>query len=634
MVQDERKQTNNGVSMRDGWVKAAVALCCVIALLAWALLSLIGGIQGAQEELHAYLAGETGASTAAALETSLSQTGTNVTIALIVAGVLLLVAAALLLRQRMNREYRRNTRQVYYRDQLFQLMSKHIDDAFLFLSGTGRCEYVSANVERVLGIAPAAFEGAQEWDALSYLGNEIEVNIKGFCESGSKQPFVQSFDWKHRANAETRALLLCCYPISPADGSHHYVVMLSDRTVERNAQRLMRSAMKAAEAASETKTRFLSSMSHEIRTPLNAVIGMTRIALGAEGDLVRIIDCLHKIDGSSRHLLELINDVLDMSRIESGTTTIASEPFSLTTLLGDLMVMQRTPAEAKDVALILSEGTFDSDWLVGDFLRVNQVLINIIGNAIKFTPPGGSVRLAVEQTRRSDNALWIRFTITDTGIGMPEEFLPKLFEAFTQAQTGAEAVQYGGTGLGMSITKNLVTLMNGTINVRSAIGEGTTFIVEIAFPIADPAEQEKREADEKPDEAQLAGLRVLLAEDNLLNTEIMLAMLEALKVEAQSVTDGKQAVEAFARSAPDSFDCILMDIQMPVMDGLAATRTIREMKRMDAQRIPIIAITANAFREDVTRSLDSGMNDHISKPVDPKNLATVMARVMQRHGRR
>ncbi len=564
------------------------------------------------------------------LEAPVQKVWWRTSLLLMVAGAFLLLCAGVIVYLLLETRRHRFSGEIYHREQLFRLMSKHIDDGFLFLTEKGSCEFASANLEKVLGIPSAAFEDAPEGQAVSFFGTAIDEKVRLFCQSDSRQPLVHAFNWRHHQSGETRAMNLRCYPIQPTEGKRHFLVMLSDRTMEQNTQRLMRSAMQAAETASETKTRFLSSMSHEIRTPLNAIIGMTRIALSGRDDLSRMVDCLTKIDASSKHLLELINDVLDMSRIESGTTTIAREPFSLLEMLSQLTTLQRPQAETKGVRLITEIGAFDSAWVVGDMLRMNQVLINIVGNAIKFTPAGGAVRILAEQTRRSGNNIWVRFQIVDSGIGMDAEFVPKVFDAFSQERTGAAASQYGGTGLGMSITKNLVTLMNGTINVRSRLGEGTTFTVEIAFTITEAVRAEEEATNLADAEKQLKGLRVLLAEDNELNTEIMLAMLESLDIQAENQYNGQDAVTAFAKSEVGAFDCILMDIQMPVMDGLEATRAIRAMDRPDAKTIPIIAITANAFREDVTRSLESGMNDHVSKPVDPKNLTEVMSRVIRR----
>ena len=525
----------------------------------------------------------------------------------------------------------------------------------------------------------------------------------------------------------------------------------------------LQEALATAEQANKAKTAFLSNMSHEIRTPMNAIIGLNNIALNdpTASDKVKVY--LEKIGGSAQHLLGIINDILDMSRIDSGRMTVKSEEFSFAKALEQVNSMISGQCRQKGITYDCRLTGHIDDYYIGDAMKLKQVLINILGNAVKFTPEGGTVTFVIEEGPRFDGKAILKMIISDTGIGMSKEFLPHVFEAFSQEDSSSTS-KYGSTGLGMPITKSIVELMNGNISVDSEKGKGTTFTVTVPLgesgkqdveveggdlkhhnmsvlvidddqialehaeiilgqvgiscetaesgwegidkirirhargedynlilidwrmpemdgiettrqirsvvgqdtpiiiltsfnwdDIADEALEagvdtfvpkplfagsvldEFREALRKKNETllkkkktvDLKGRRVLLAEDNAINAEIIMMVLDMHEMEADLAENGQKAVDLFAQSQPDYYSAILMDMRMPVMDGLEATRTIRAMDREDARTIPIIALTANAFDEDVQRSMQAGLNAHLSKPVEPEVLYKTMEKLIK-----
>ncbi len=398
---------------------------------------------------------------------------------------------------------------------------------------------------------------------------------------------------------------------------------------QRQANALLKDAADAANAASIAKSDFLSHMSHDIRTPINGIMGMTEIALKNIDDKDRVLDCLQKIDGSSGHLLSLVNDVLDMSRIESGKVQISHKPLNILELLRHCSSIISGQLQGRDIMFTEEFENIENPHILGDELHLRQVLINILGNAVKFTPDGGRIYFRVREFSAEGEAARFHIEIEDTGIGMKPEFLPHIFEPFAQ-EDGGNRSSYKGTGLGMSITKKFMDLMGGTVEVQSEPGKGTLFRLELPVEIDREWQGEQEPAGQQ---TTLAGARVILAEDNDLNMEIAVFMLESLEIEVTAVTDGKAALDAFAAAAPGTFDGILMDVMMPVMDGLTATREIRALEREDAGVIPIIAMTANAYDEDRRKCMEAGMDAHMSKPIDGEVLRKMLVQYIcvERH---
>ena len=387
----------------------------------------------------------------------------------------------------------------------------------------------------------------------------------------------------------------------------------SENTVSELNKKLHK-ALIAAETANRAKSTFLLNMSHDIRTPLNGIMGLLKInmAHGDDEDLVCVNN--QKMEKTANHLLSLINDVLQMSKLEDGREELSSELVCLPDVFYDMKAIIDGSALDKGISVDFSE---DSIWVhpyvITNPLYLRQIFLNIYGNGIKFTNFGGKISTKQECIEEKDNVITYRWIISDTGIGMSKEFLKHIFEPFAQERADARS-NYHGTGLGMAIVKKMIDKMGGTVSVTSEVGKGSTFVVELPFEMGAAPEKSKKEEADK--ENSIHGLNLMLVEDNELNAEIAEILLEDEGAIITMVTDGQQAVELFNNNPEGTFDAILMDIMMPVMDGLTATKAIRALNRPDAGTIPIIAMTANAFAEDVQRCLDAGMNAHLAKPLD------------------
>lgn len=656
---------------------------------------------------------------------------------------------------------RKMNRRLYQKNLQFEILSNTIDETFLiFDKGKNQCDFVSGSAGRILGI-PA--ESLRENRRLVYqnMSRETAEEIRQEVDSGSKSSWDKEFEYHNPQNMKSRWLQLRFYQVGEGDAVK-YILTFMDRTEERQANQALKDALVNAQEANNTKKDFLSRMSHEIRTPMNAIIGMTTIAAASIEDRSRVEDCLEKITYSSKHLLMLINDVLDMSRIESKRMRLNREPFEVYQFLNTFVSVIYPQASEK--GLDFTEKTFgfkEHTTFVGDSLRLNQILLNLASNAIKFTPSGGKVSLEITHLPSRGNKSWLRFIVSDTGIGMDEQGLARLYTPFEQADA-AIAGKYGGSGLGMSITQNLVSLMGGYIHVKSKPDEGTVFTVELPFehssidlqplceetleslnvlvaddekdicehtalllqkmkiyaewvlsgeeavarvvsaqesghgfdvcfidwkmPNMDGVETARRirkkvgpdtpiiiisaydwtDIEEEARKAGvdafiakpmfqssiynalvqvtngafgrmgtkaetrghvLKGMRLLVAEDNALNMEIAVTLLEMNGAIVEHVENGQEAVTSFLRTEPGYFDAVLMDVQMPVMDGCEAARQIRACGREDARNIPIIATTANAFAEDVSTVLEAGMSAHIGKPLNIEQLCSELTRL-------
>ena len=394
---------------------------------------------------------------------------------------------------------------------------------------------------------------------------------------------------------------------------------------ESDFNELLTLARDEAESANRAKTEFLQRMSHDIRTPINGIIGMVDIASASPNDMDKQAECRAKIRDASSLLLDLVNEILDMSKLESGRVTLSHEPLDLTdSLASSYAVVERLAAE-KHVKLELNVSELEHPWVMGSPTTVRRLFLNIVSNGVKYNREGGSLAvMAVESSYDGEKATYT-FTFADTGIGMSEEFQKHLFEPFAQEGV-AEQTSFGGTGLGMPITKRLVEAMGGSITFTSKKGVGTTFVIAVPFEICDAEGSGLK--DDVSEVPTLEGARVLLAEDNELNAEIAEFVLEQAGVEMELATNGQEALEMFCASEPDYYDAVLMDVMMPVMGGYAATRKIRATDRPDAG-LPIIAMTANAFAEDRIKAKEAGMDDHLSKPLDAPKLVRTLARLVR-----
>ncbi|SFQ19078.1 PAS domain S-box-containing protein [Lachnospiraceae bacterium XBB1006] len=396
------------------------------------------------------------------------------------------------------------------------------------------------------------------------------------------------------------------------------------RREEERAKQALKDAYEAANYANRAKTDFLSKMSHDIRTPMNAIMGMTQIAMENLSDKEHVRDCLNKIVTSSDHLLGLINEVLDMSRVESGKMVLKEEPFNLREMMNHLLDMTKSGLDDHEHTLTIHTVDVGHENVIGDGLRMEQILVNILNNAIKYTPNGGQIDICIREKITPQPGIgYYEFSIADNGIGMSEAFQNILFEPFSREEDD-RINKIQGTGLGMAIAKNIIQMMNGDIRVESKVGEGSRFTVYVYLRYANREERRMDDHREKQKAVRFEGKRLLVVEDNTLNREIICKILELRGLTVEEAVNGKEAVEMFAEHPEGYYDMILMDIQMPVMNGHEATRAIREMDCPSAKRIPIIAMTANAFVEDVQASKDAGMNEHLAKPLDMRKLTDVL----------
>ena len=404
----------------------------------------------------------------------------------------------------------------------------------------------------------------------------------------------------------------------------------------KKAKNITTEALQTAENANKAKTDFLSNMSHDIRTPMNAIIGMTSLIRHDAGNKAKVIEYADKIDISSQHLLGIINNVLDMSKIEAGKTVFKYTDFSILDFITELNTIFHSQIDEKNQTLTIIKENIRHEWVNGDQVHLMQIFSNLVSNAVKYTQEGGKIQFLVEEceTKSSVYAKY-RFLVSDNGMGMSADFKDTIFDAFTRAESSmTNKIQ--GTGLGMAITKNLVEAMGGTIDVESELGQGSCFEVLIDLRIAEDRFVSSAEQAEKDEPAGnvLKGMRFLCAEDNELNAEILMELLKIEGAECTICENGKRVLEAFEQSAPGDYDMILMDVQMPVMNGYEATKAIRRSSHELAKTIPIIAMTANAFSEDIHHSLAAGMNAHVSKPIEMKVLEKTIRSIKSGGGHR
>ncbi len=386
-----------------------------------------------------------------------------------------------------------------------------------------------------------------------------------------------------------------------------------------NQQRLLSKKVQEAQEANRAKSEFLSRMSHDVRTPINGIVGMIGIAKDNQDDKARVMGCLDKIEVSAGNLLALVSDVLDLSKIETSGMVLAHEPFNVQKLCDDVLGLQKIIAAEKGVEIYVDYHAFAHPCVVGDATHVRSVVINVLSNAIKYTNPGGSVTCAYRELDATDQHLVAEFTIADTGIGMSPEFVQHMFEPFVQERQDARST-YQGTGLGLAIVKQTVDLMGGTVDVKSKQGAGTTFTIRLPFDVAANDEC----SDLRPVDFSLAGRRILVAEDNDLNLEIIQYVLEDAGAHVSVARNGQEAVDAFRRAQAGTFDAVIMDVMMPLVDGIEATRQIRVSAKADALSVPIVGMSANVFAEDIERARQAGMSEYVVKPVEKDKLVAAL----------
>ena len=398
-----------------------------------------------------------------------------------------------------------------------------------------------------------------------------------------------------------------------------------DELAQVNVQ--LQRAVEDANRAMAAKSEFLSRMSHDIRTPINAILGMLDIAEKYHEDYARLDDCTHKIRSAANHLLSLVNDVLDMNRLENGQAKLVEAPADLNELVHDCVIMTQTQAERDGLTMTVDHITVEHNRVRCYALQLRQILINLLSNAVKYNRPGGNITLRADELYCNGKTVTVQYTVRDTGIGMSEEFQQHIFEPFTQENPGART-KYTGSGLGLSIVRELVERMGGTIQLESQLGEGSLFIVTLSFAL-DTAPAEDTPA--KAPAADLQGMRVLVAEDNALNMEITQFMLDELHVAYECAENGAEALCLYKNAPAGHFDAILMDMMMPVMDGTAAAAAIRALPREDAADIPIIALTANVCADVSADAAYADMNDCLFKPVQPSHLQATLAKYYVQH---
>ena len=525
--------------------------------------------------------------------------------------VLMMVVLMLVVVQNQQKLRRKDT-QLLSRDELFSKLSANVDDVFLMLDAKNlRVDYVSPNIRRLMGLSDDQVREKVHIMEQLVSGEDKHLVLSHLSDILPGQQLEWDREYIHHETQELRWFHVIAF-CSEVQGEKKYILDLSDRTKEKRINQELEDAVHTAESACRAKTIFLNNMSHDIRTPMNAIIGFTNIAYKHEPK-PEVLNCLNKISESSEHLLTLINDVLDISRIESGKIHFLPVPSDLREITSTVLSIVQGFLSNRDVTFRTELQELEHPYVLADAVRIREVLVNILGNAVKFTPDGGTITLETSSIPLDKTHIRMRYRISDTGVGMSQDFLCHIFDEFSQEESSART-QYKGTGLGMAITKRYVDLMGGTVQVESEKGKGSTFTVELPLELTE--EQNIQKPDSAPKHVDIQGIRILLAEDNDLNAEIATVQLEELGLQITRATNGEEAVSLFQQNPPGTFDLIFMDVMMPQMNGYQATAAIRSMKeRPDARRIPIIAMTANAFAEDVQASLDAGMNSHLSKPI-------------------
>lgn len=513
-------------------------------------------------------------------------------------------------------------------DLLMRRLNEKLDVTNLFITSFQE-DYQTASVRYFFGPIPGIDESA-----VFPLSREAVDTLQRFGEQGLVHPVSEMPIFAMSAKTRTYANGIA-FPMMNVGKYSGSVFFLNDAgkafdddetaSTLREVGAIIQNRINQEELdlSAQAKSDFLARMSHEIRTPMNGIIGMTEIALKPEQSDERRVDCLNKVHASSLYLLDLLNGILDMTKIENDKMLLGDAPFSMSHVVEELNAVSAGRLAARNQKLVVDMRT-QHDWFMGDALRLSQVLINLVGNAVKYSDDGGTITVTIEERSADTRTASVYFAVTDRGVGIAEEDIERIFAKFEQVNTTDARQQ--GTGLGLAISNRIVLMMGDRIRANSRLGHGSTFYFEIPLTIADAADKSPCADAEQVD---FTGKRALVAEDNELNMEIIAYVLDDMGFTVDKTTNGQEAVDAFEQSPVGRYDIVLMDVMMPVMDGLTAAHRIRSLGRADAADVPIVATSANAFAEDVKRSLASGMNAHVSKPIDPEKLAKVLAKVMR-----
>ena len=513
-------------------------------------------------------------------------------------------------------------------DLLMRRLNEKLDVTNLFITSFQE-DYQTASVRYFFDPIPGIDESA-----VFPLSREAVDTLQRFGEQGLVHPVSEMpiFAMSPKARAYANGIAFPMMNVGKYSGSVFFLndegkAFDDDETAStlREVGAIIQNRINQEELdqSAQAKSDFLARMSHEIRTPMNGIIGMTEIALKPEQSDERRVDCLNKVHASSLYLLDLLNGILDMTKIENNKMLLGDAPFSMSHVVEELNAVSAGRLAARNQKLVVDMRT-QHDWFRGDALRLSQVLINLVGNAVKYSDDGGTITVTIEERAADTRTASVYFAVTDRGVGIAEEDIERIFAKFEQVNTTDARQQ--GTGLGLAISNRIVLMMGDRIRANSRLGHGSTFYFEIPLAIADAADKSSCADAEQVD---FTGKRALIAEDNELNMEIIAYVLDDMGFTVDKTTNGQEAVDAFEQSPVGRYDIVLMDVMMPVMDGLTAAHRIRSLDRADAADVPIVATSTNAFAEDVKRSLSSGMNAHVSKPIDPEKLAKVLAKVMR-----
>jgi PAS domain S-box-containing protein len=514
---------------------------------------------------------------------------------------------------------------LFYREELFNSLCNNVDDVYIICDiKNKKFEYISPNFEKILGFSEIELS-TNFCRLLQYINVEWRYQIyEMFSSSSIKSNTEIEFEYDHPHLQQKRWMLIRNYPAFNHNHLVRYIISIVDVTEKYKAQEALKEASMNAQKANEAKKEFLSHMSHELKTPINAIVGMAQIATKSLTDPVKVENCLNKIDTASSSLLDLINNILTLAKLDSDKILLIREPINLHNSLNYVSSIMNSQAEVNNQVYNMILHNINEEYVIGDELRLMQILNNCLSNSLKFTPSGGIITLEVSELSRSSNKVVYRFIVTDNGKGMSVDYMERIFIPFEQEDSSIAQI-YGGTGLGMSISKNLVDLMGGTIHVSSKVGIGTCVTIDIGFDLLSPDTEQLIPEQSNPNFTTYnsSGKRVLVVEDNEINLEITCEFLKYINISVEAASNGQDAITLFNASEPGYYDAILMDLQMPGLNGYDTTKAIRNSSHPDASNVCIIAMTADNFADDRS-SLDCGMNYHITKPIDIDKLNLIL----------